>query len=201
MRPLRPGTLPPILQELPRIEVPRAPLAPEDDTQLVPFGVRCYRTACQVLLGEHAFNRAPTPQEAAQVSRCMRYLRDDLIPPAAWLRKRLTDFGHTRLVQRFNYPPLHFAFSEKRYAEAFEHDMGWKDDLNYTSYIFGPKARALLGGKTEKTGDGRFPVQTDSTVVHNRVSLEEAIKESKEIQKELNIRVSMGEYVWGINLS
>jgi hypothetical protein len=55
--------------------------------------------------------------------------------------------------------------------------------------------------KTEKTGDGRFPVQTDSLVVHNKVSLEEAIKESKEIQKELNIRVAQGEYVWGINLS
>jgi len=131
----------------------------------------------------------------------MRYLRDDEIPPAAWLRKRFSDFQHTQLRYRFNYPPIHFVFSEKRYMEALEHDMGWKEDLSYTSYIFSPKARALIGSKTEKNEGVRFPVRTDSAVGYNHTDYGQAILETKQMQSELNERVAQGEYIWGANIN
>lgn len=192
MQPLRPAKLHPFLENIPRIEIPKAPLAPSDDSQLVPFAMRGYFSAVQALCDQHGPRRPLTPQETALVSRCMRYLRDDEIPPAAWLRKRFGDFQHTSLRFRFLYPPIGFVFAETRYMEALDHDMGWKDALNYTSYVFSPKARNLLrinnnGGR----GDG--------TAGNNFVTLDEALNETEKMQSELNKRASEGEYIWGAN--
>lgn len=187
MPPLRPAKLAPLLENIPRVEIPRAPLAPSEDDLLVPFALRGYLSACLALCGQHGLRRPLTPQETALVSRCMRYLRDDEIPPAAWLRKRFGDFQCTALRFRFLYPPIGFVFAESRYMEALEHDMGWKDALNYTSYVFSPKARNLL--KTDING-----VRGDRAAVNNYT---EALNETEKMQSELNKRASEGEYIWG----
>jgi len=85
--------------------------------------------------------------------------------------------------------------------EALEHNMGWKDELNYTSYVFSPKARALIGSETEKNGAVRFPVQTKGSAGYNNTAYDEAVLESKKIQSELINRVAQGEYIWGANIN
>jgi len=125
------------------------------------------------------------------VSRCMRYLRDDGIPPAAWLRRRFGDFQHTRLQFRFPYPPIGFVFAESRYMEALDHDMGWKDALNYRSYVFPPKSRNLLRMAIQSVQTNKVPGNTLS-------AYEEALEECNRIQAELNQRALEGEYIWGV---
>lgn len=129
-----------------------APLAPEVDDELVPFGWETYATSLKEFYG---LQRAPmlespdpakTAKRTAAINLVMRDLRALEIPPAEWVRKRIADFHCTSLAEVQDRPPVGFVFAHGAVGNCINGDpsLSWLGELSQPRTFMHRVAKATL---------------------------------------------------------
>ena len=162
--------------------VPPAPLAPEDNDELLPVGIRLYTTASKQLYGAHSQVKSVEMDLIYQSMDTMRQLE---IRPAEWVQMRLLMFKKTSIGDRLPRAPVNFVFSSKALLES----EFFSGDLCLPRIIVTPATRQFLRrwNISKRSGLKMDWVESESAKVrvHNQ-----------RIQQLVNDDVRQGTFVW-----
>lgn len=187
--------------------VPPAPLAPEDDDNLIPFGWETYSSMMRAIfdcMPRPDANKAKREAKEAAIATVLRDLRSLEIPPAEWIKKRFGDFFYSPLKDTFAAPPLKFVFARGALMERLKNnDLDWVGSISQSSVKMHDAAREAIANWHQRR---RATITAISTLNPDAVEQiwegwEDQLRESRRAgayeQVEIIKKVTRGTYVWG----
>lgn len=162
--------------------VPPAPLAPEDNDQLLPVGTRLYVTASKELYGRHSQVKS---SEDDLIYYSMDAIRQLGIRPAEWVQARLLLFKKVAIGDRLPRAPVNFVFSIKALTET----EFFSGDLCLPRIIATPATREFLKRWNRSRRGGLGLTWAESALPKVRAY-------NQRIQNLINTEVRKGTFVW-----
>lgn len=176
------------VQSLPKVVVPPAPLLPEDDCAAFRVAWRTYQSFRRVLYHVPEAIRCEVPTSCELVILQLRSLD---IRPAEWVLHRFDAFARSS-IPGLAQPPIRWVYAAKAVADMLDQGMR-QGQLASPRDHYLPQAYAFQRRYHEALRKGQ-----DLRALEVEHSL--LVRQTREFQRWVDLRVACGEYVWGESL-